>query len=254
MGELSAFSFLSGQSSLHRLDARLKLLGLILISLLSLEAGGVSLSVLSLIMMILAADCGLALTRLATELRYFFFLLLLVFIARALSTPGEIVWQWRFIHITVAGVVSGLLICWRLLIIIVASLLLVHSTRISRITGAVRWYLRPIPFINETRVALMMGLVVRFIPGLLLRVNETADAQRARCVENRKNPIYRLRVLVIPWLKNTFLEADELVQAMQARGFTGQRTQPEFSLHRIDWIALALLICLATGLIYLNGL
>ena len=59
MGELSSFSFLPGQSSLHRMDARIKLLGLMLISLLSLGAGGVSLSILSVIMIVLAADCGL---------------------------------------------------------------------------------------------------------------------------------------------------------------------------------------------------
>jgi len=253
MGELSAFSFMPGQSSLHRMDARIKLLGLMLISLLSLGAGVISLSVLTVLILILAVDCGLALTRLAAELRYFFFLLLLVFIARSLSTPGETLWQWRFIHMSGEGLVSGLLVCWRLLIVIVGGLLLVHATRISRITGAVRWYLQPIPFVDETRVAFMMGLVVRFIPGLLLRANETADAQRARCVESRKNPVYRLRVLVIPWLKNIFLEADELVQAMQARGYTGQRTQPEFNLRQGDWIALTFLICLATGLIYLNG-
>lgn len=254
MGELSAFSFLPGQSRLHWLDARIKLLGLLLISLLSLGAGGVSLAVLSVIMIVLAADSGLSLIRLAAELRYFFFLLLLVFIARSLSTPGETVWQWRLIHISVEGLVSGLLVCWRLLIVIVAGLLLVHTTRISRITGAVRWYLRPIPFVNETRVALMMGLVVRFIPGLLLRAKETADAQRARGVENRKNPIYQLRVLVIPWLKNIFLEADELVQAMQARGYTGRRTEPAFSLQRGDWVALIILFCLMVGLIYLNSI
>jgi len=253
VGELSAFSFLPGQSSLHRMDARIKLLGLVLISLLSLGAGGISLSALSVLILVLVADCGLSLTKLATELRYFFFLLLLVFIARSLSTPGETLWQWRFIHISVEGLVSGLLICWRLLIVIVGGLLLVHATRISRITGAVRWYLQPIPFVDETRVALMMGLVVRFIPGLLLRANETADAQRARCVESRKNPVYRLRVLVIPWLKNIFLEADELVQAMQARGYTGRRTEPEFSLRQSDWVALTLLLCLVAGLIYLNG-
>lgn len=253
MGALRALSFRPGQSRLHRLDARIKLLGLMLVSLLSLGAGGVSLCVLSVMMIVLVADCGLSLTGLAHELRYFFFLLLLIFIARSLSTPGETVWQWRFIHISAEGVVSGLLVCWRLLIVIVGGLLLVHTTRIARITGAVRWYLRPIPFINETRVALMMGLVVRFIPGLMLRANETADAQRARCVENRKNPVYRLRVLVIPWLKNIFLEADELVQAMQARGYTGRRTEPEFSLRQGDWIALTLLLCLMVGLIYLNG-
>jgi len=240
--ELNVFSFRPGWSRLHRLDARVKLLALMLLSLLSLGAGRVSLAVISILLTVLAADCGLSLLRLARELKYFFLLLLLVFAARSLSTPGETLWQWHVINITREGVLAGIRVCWRLGIVIVAGLLLVISTRTAHITGAVRWYLKPVPFINETRVALMMGLVVRFIPGLLLRAGETADAQRARCVENRKNPIYRLRVLVIPLLKNTFLEAEELVRAMEARGYTGRRTEPEFSMHPGDWIALILLL------------
>ncbi len=251
MADLNVFSFRPGRSCLHRLDARVKLLALMLVSLLSLGAGCVSLAALSILLIVLAADCGLSLFRLARELRYFFFLLLLVFAARSLSTPGEAIWQWHMISVTREGLSAGILMCWRLAIVIVTGLLLVIATRTSRITGAVRWYLGPIPFINETRVALMMGLVVRFIPGLLVRAGETADAQRARCVENRKNPIYRLRVLVIPLLRNTFLEAEELVQAMEARGYTGQRTEPEFTLHRGDWIALACLGFLTLVLLFI---
>ena len=251
MAELNVFSFRPGRSSLHRLDARVKLLALMLVSLLSIGSGSVSLAVLAVLLIVLAADCGLSLFQLARELKYFFLLLLLVFVARSLSTPGETLWQWYVINVTRAGLLAGLLVCWRLAIVIVAGLLLVISTRTSHITGAVRWYLRPVPFINETRVALMMGLVVRFIPGLLLRAAETADAQRARCVENRKNPIYRLRTLVIPLLRNTFLEAEELVQAMEARGYTGQRTEPEFTLHRGDWIVLACLSPLALALLFI---
>jgi energy-coupling factor transporter transmembrane protein EcfT len=239
--KLNIFSFRPGRSRLHRLDARVKLLALMLLSLLSLGAGRVPLAVISILLTVLAAECGLSLLRLARELKYFFLLLLLVFVARSLSTPGETLWQWYMLNITREGVLAGVRVCWRLGIVIVAGLLLVISTRTAHITGAVRWTLRPVPFIDETRVALMMGLVVRFIPGLLLRAGETADAQRARCVENRKNPIYRLRVLVIPLLRNTFLEAEELVQAMEARGYTGQRTEPEFTLRRGDWIALACL-------------
>ncbi len=251
MADLNVFSFRPGRSSLHGLDARVKLLALMLVSLLSLGAGSVSLAVLSVLLIVLAADCGLSLFRLARELNYFFLLLLLVFVSRSLSTPGESIWQWYVINVTREGFLAGLLVCWRLAIVIVAGLLLVISTRTSHITGAVRWTLKPVPFINETRVALMMGMVVRFIPGLLLRAGETADAQRARCVESRKNPIYRLRVLVIPFLRNTFLEAEELVQAMEARGYTGQRTEPEFTLHRGDWIALVCLGPLALALLLL---
>ena len=249
MAELNTFSYRPGQSGLHRLDARIKLLGLVLVSSLSMLGGYVPLAVLSVLLMALAMNCGLPLFRLVGELKYFFFLLALVFAARALSTPGEVLWQWSVLGVTWEGLQAGALMCWRLTLVIVMGLLLVNSTRVSRITGAVRWYLRPVPGLDETRIALMMGLVVRFIPGLLQRANETADAQRARCVENRKNPVYRLRVLVIPLLRNIFLEADELVQAMEARGYTGRRTEPEFALQRGDWIALAGLVFLSSGLI-----
>jgi len=249
MAGLNTFSFRPGHSSLHRLDARVKLLGLMLISILTLRAGSVSLAFLTILLIVLAADCALSLPRLAGELKYFFLLLLLVFVARALSTPGHAVLQLKGVSVTSQGLLAGGLVCWRLLIIITGSLLLVISTRTSRITGAVQWYFKPVPFLDETRIALMMGLVVRFIPGLLLRAAETADAQRARCVENRKNPVYRVRVLVIPFLRNIFLEADELVQAMEARGYTGRRTAPEFLMRKTDWLALVFIGIISFSLI-----
>ena len=249
MADMNAFCFRPGQSSLHRLDVRVKILGLMLISTLSLRAGSVSLAFLTIIMIVLAAECGLSLSRLAGELKYFFLLLLLIFTARALSTPGEVLWRVKALVVTKEGLQVGMLVCWRLLVIITGSLLLVTSTRTSRITGAVQWYFKPVPGVNETRVALMMGLVVRFIPGLLMRAAETADAQRARCVENRKNPIYRMTVLVIPLLRNIFLEAEELVHAMEARGYTGRRTPPEFLMRRVDWVALGFIVIIAISLI-----
>lgn len=248
MVELNTFSFLSGTSALHRLDVRVKILGLMLISIFSFQASAVPLALLSLLLIFLAADCGLVLSTMARELKYFWLLLLFVFAARALSTPGEPLWAFRMLSITYEGLMSGVLVCWRLVVVIGSSLLLVTSTRTSRITGAVQWYFKPVPGVDETRLALMMGLVVRFIPGLLLRAAETGDAQRARCVENRKNPKYRLTVLVIPLLRNIFLEADELVQAMEARGYTGRRTALEFAMRPADWIGLMVIAIIVLSL------
>ena len=53
MGELNAFSFRPGRSGLHRLDARIKLLGLVLVSLLSMGAGYLPLAMLSILLMAL---------------------------------------------------------------------------------------------------------------------------------------------------------------------------------------------------------
>ena len=166
----------TASSGLHGLDARVKLLGLVLSIFVSMVAGYLLLAVISILLIALVVDSNLPLFRLARALKYFFYLLALIFLARALSTPGQVLWQGSLFSITQEGLQAGTLMCWRLTLVIVMGLLLVNSTRISRITGAVRWYLRPIPGINETRIALMMGLVVRFIPDLLQRTADIAAA------------------------------------------------------------------------------
>jgi energy-coupling factor transporter transmembrane protein EcfT len=59
-------------------------------------------------------------------------------------------------------------------------------------------------FIPGKRIATMMSLTTRFVPVILNQANETAEAQRARGVENRKNPVYRLIRLGIPLIRRTF--------------------------------------------------
>jgi len=80
------------------------------------------------------------------------------------------------------------------------------------------------------------------VPVILNQANETAEAQRARCVENRKNPVYRLIRLGIPLIRRTFERADRLAVAMEARCYTENRTDPELCATRIDWMALVVMI------------
>jgi energy-coupling factor transporter transmembrane protein EcfT len=97
----------------------------------------------------------------------------------------------------------------------------------------------------------MMGLVLRFLPLLLDQAREIAAAQRARGVENRKNPLYRLRLATVPLMRRSFQRADELAMAMAARCYSeqGRPLQPRASSR--DWCAFAVVagICLAAVLL-----
>jgi len=84
----------------------------------------------------------------------------------------------------------------------------------------------------------MMGLILRFVPVIFDQAAETVEAQKARCVQNRKNPVYRLIKLGFPLMRRTFERADDLVAAMEARGFTENRTDPALVSHPRDWITL----------------
>jgi energy-coupling factor transporter transmembrane protein EcfT len=251
MIELATYRYRFGNSVLHQLDVRFKLIFLVMISCVSLKAHGAALSVLTILLLALMTSAGLTAKSLLTLLRYILIFLVLIFIARALSIPGAPIFKYKTVTVTREGIYGGALVCWRLVIVILIGLAFVATTRTSEVKAAVEWFLYPVPFIPAKRVSIMMSLVIRFIPVILDQAKETTDAQRARGVENRKNPVYRLQKLLITLMRRTFERADKLVMAMEARCYTENRTDPGFSATLGDWIALVVVSCLCIVIIVL---
>jgi len=241
MAELTAFSFQPGTSLLHKLDVRFKLLFLILISLVSLGGGFTGLGVLTGLVAGLSIHSRLPLKSGFKEFRFFLIFLVLILVTRMLTTPGTALIEIKSIAITRPGLISGVLICWRLVIIALLGFLFVFTTPSSEIKAAVQWFLKPAAFIPGKRIATMMGLIARFIPVILNQAKETTEAQRARCVEYRRNPLYRIVRLGVPLIRRTFEQADRLIVAMEARCYSENRTDPDLSATRTDWFALLII-------------
>jgi len=237
MAELTPFSYSPGKSFFHRSDVRCKLICLALVSLSSLNARASGLGLLTVFIFIAMIHIRLSFRAVLREMRYFLILLAFVFAARALSTPGETIADLTIATVTKEGCNEGGLVCWRLLTVTCFALFFVSTTRTSEIKAGIYWFLKPFPFIPAKRVAAMLGLTIRFIPMILNQIRETADAQRARGIENRKNPIYRMVKFVIPLMRRTFEDADKLILAMEARCWSENRTDPELSFGKSDWTA-----------------
>ncbi|MBU0986639.1 MAG: energy-coupling factor transporter transmembrane protein EcfT [Proteobacteria bacterium] len=246
MAELTAFSYRSGASALHRLDVRFKLVFVIMLGLASLKGYAPYLLVLTVILLVLVKHAGIGAKSILGLFRHVIFILGLVFIARALSTPGTAVWKIMAVTVTREGIYDGLIVCWRLSTVIMISFAFVATTRPSEIKAAVEWFLRPLPFVPEKRLSIMMSLIMRFLPVIFEEARETVDAQRARGVENRKNPVYRIRKLAIPLLRRIFERADKLALAMEARCYSEKRTDPELYARPRDWIAFLIVMGMCT--------
>lgn len=244
MGELIAIGFHPGQSLLHRLDPRTKQALLIGLGAVSMGGRWVYLALLTLIVLFFICSAGLHIGRVLREIRFFLFFLLFVFAARALAFQGG----WIPV-ITAGSAARALIVCLRLLLVVAMGLLLVATTRIAHIRAALIWYLKPLPFIDERMAATMVGLVVRFLPLILFQGNEIAEAQRARGIDRRRNPLTRLMRFTIVWFRRVFLSADELVAAMQARCYNERRTLPELTFSRCDALAVAGAIVLSLTLL-----
>ena len=246
MTKLTPFHYHDGNTFLHSLDARFKIILLILFSLATLNTTILALVCLTLLTSLILVILRVSILDLLSELRYFFVLLLIVLIIRLLATPGDILFQVIGVSFTKQGLLDGLLVCWRLLLVVLMGFVFVSSTRISAIKSAVERLLVPIPLIPEKRVATMMGLIVRFIPVIFQKTQDISEAQKARCVTLRKNPIYRLQVLIMPLMRGIFQDADKLAMAMTARCYDENQTIESQKPRPIDWLILALggFICL----------
>lgn len=244
-----------GTSLLHGLDVRVKLLALVAISMSSLSAGGVP-----LVLACTATAAGIHLARCPllaclVAMKWYMVLLFCVVVARTLTTPGDpllpggVAFATSLIEIlpmSWQGLVAGFLLAMRLLLVALLGLLLTLTTRPSHLRAAVEWLLAPIPFIPHRQVATMVGLLVRFIPVILNQAAEVGEALRARAIDNRTNSWKRMTALAMPLLRRTFVTADRLAMAMEARCYGNERTTHPFQMTPSDWWAMgvALLFCL----------
>ena len=236
MAELTAFHYRSGTSALHRLDVRMKLVLLAVFSIACLHLSFAGLFVLGLFLLATAAASRAAPAIHSGEWRWMGILWVFILIARAISTDGTAIFSAGALTVTREGLTDGVRICLRLALIVCGGSVFVATTRPSAIKAGIQWFLKPLPVIPAERVGTMLSLLIRFVPLIFEQIAMLSDAQRARAVENRRNPIVRMAVFGIPLMRRIFETSDRLVLAMEARCYSDSRTNPEVRAHAQDWV------------------
>jgi energy-coupling factor transporter transmembrane protein EcfT len=237
MAELSTFGFHYGQSFVHRLDVRFKLICFELLTSAVMAAMPIAMMPMSLGVILLWVSLRLPLRTLGREMVAFLFFLLLVFSIRALSTTGDPLLSWGPLTITREGLQTGGQVVWRLLMVLMIGLVFITTTRPSELKAAVYWLLRPIPFVPAHKAATMVGLMVRFIPVLHQQMRETQSALDARAGFRRRLSLRRVRYFILPTMRRVVLAADQLSLSMMARGYGDNRTDPAFCARPADGLA-----------------
>jgi energy-coupling factor transporter transmembrane protein EcfT len=240
VAELTDFAYQPDSSVVHRLDVRIKLVLVASASLIGLRLDFAGLGLMALSLLAVAAGCRRSLRIQPGEWRWIGLLLALVFVARVLSSEGTPVFSFLVVEITREGLREGLLVCLRLVVVFMLGAVLMATTRSTEIKAGVQWFLKPLPFISAERVGTMLGLLVRFLPVIFEEISRASDAQQARAVANRRNPLRRLVKLGLPAMSRILEKSDRLALAMEARCYSETRTAPELKAGWTDWILLAL--------------
>ncbi|SHI59606.1 energy-coupling factor transport system permease protein [Malonomonas rubra DSM 5091] len=230
--------YCDGDSWLHRFDARLKLL-LLLVVVVSLFSASSGWRLLPLLLLWLLAARGCSRgwrngLRVVAMLRW---LLLFTLLMHLFFTPGRTLFGTSWLSLD--GLLRGLLIDGQLLLAVLFSMLLAWTTRPERLAWALTSLLSPL---QRLRVPVreaggMLVLVLQFFP--LIR-EEVAVLQPEAPAEKGLAGIKARAGLVAPLLLRLVDRADQLAVEMTAT----ENNQPGVSVHdrrltRFDWLLFA---------------
>lgn len=145
--------------------------------------------------------------------------LFILFLFQAFFTPGLRVSLFPWVPVSQDGLRLGTFTCWRLGLILGYAVLFTAVTRPRELQDTLVWLLKPIPFIPERRIGLMVSLTLRFFSIILDEAEEVQLAHKARLGNQLRNPFRKAKFLALPLLRRSFSRAEDVTLALAARGY-----------------------------------
>jgi energy-coupling factor transporter transmembrane protein EcfT len=153
------------------------------------------------------------------DLRTWVILLFILFIFEVLFSEGPRLPALPWLPVGKSGLLLGCLTCWRLGLILSYAMVFTAVTRPQELRDALIWFLKPVPFLPERRIGLMVSLTLRFFSIILDQAEEVRLAQKARQGDRIKNPFRRTKYLILPLLRRSLIRAEDITYALAARGY-----------------------------------
>lgn len=258
---INTFSFghyIPGDSLLHRLDPRAKMLcALLLVVGLMLIKTRVMFGSAIVFYWLLLILTGVRFRALTYLLRPVFYLILLTTMINVFFIPGEKLVSFGFLHITREGLVYSITFGLRLLLIIITTTIVTLTTSPTTLTDGLERLLRPMARVGmpAQELAMMMTLALRFIPTLAEELDKITKAQLSRGADFRQGSLlHRARLaisLLVPLFVSAFRRADDLSVAMEARGYRvgARRTRMQELCFGARDVGAVIVIGIITGLV-----
>ena len=248
--DITLGQYFPGNTIVHRLDPRVKLI-LTLVYLTSLFIAKEALPVFALMLAVLLTCLALSKIKPKTAvsgLRPVLILILIMTVMNVFFNGGEtVLFEYRFIVITKEGLLKAAFMATRLVMLIIGSFLLTYTTSPIALTDGIERLLNPLKKIKLPvhELAMMMSLVLRFIPTLMEEADKIVSAQKARGADFETGGLIKrakaILPLIIPLFVSAIRRADELALAMESRCYHGGEGRTRMKILRTslkDYVAL----------------
>lgn len=259
LSNITIGQYFPGNSILHRMDPRVKVLLLFFLLLeIFLFNNTIAYGLFSVITFAMMMISGVPLRMLIRSIKPLWWIILFTFVIHLFSNPGVPIAKVWILTITWEGLRMGCFISLRLILLILMSSLLTFTTSPLKLTDALESLLSPFRRfgIPAHELAMMMTIALRFIPTLIEETDKIMKAQQSRGADfTTGNVMKRLRNMVpilVPLFLSAFRRADELAMAMEARcyrGGVGRTQMKSLKTGGIDYLAIGCFVILTVALL-----
>lgn len=256
---------------LHRIDSRVKLIGLIvlLVSVFLTYGtpymnlviyGGIFLVLLLLTLLGRTSFFLLFRSLKAMWIMILFLLLLNIFLPSSNVQDSLVLFRIGTVEVHLQTIVNVSYIFLRLVLVLMMTNVFTATTKPMEMTAAFEWLLYPFQLIRLPvhKLAMTISLALRFIPYLFDKANSIMKAQASRGVDYRQGRFReRMKALVstiIPLFLSSFSVSGELADAMEARGYDPDARRTRYRAYRwslkdtLSLLAVALFLALVITL------
>lgn len=257
IGNITIGQYYPGQSILHKLDPRTKIISiLIFVGILFLINSISGYAVIVAFTIFTALLSQIPVRLLLRGIKPLWWIILFTVCIHAFNTPGALLWQWKMFSLTAEGLQQGIFMTLRLVLLVGLSSLLTLTTSPINLTDGIERILSPLRIVGVPahEVAMMMTIALRFIPTLLEETEKIVKAQTARGADFTSGTIVEragnIIPILVPLFINAFRRAEDLAMAMESRcykGGQGRTRMWELQMGIGDLVAL----CIMWGLIIL---
>ena len=235
--------YFPGNSVIHRLDARMKLVLVIAVIVLIFMAR----TVIGNAVVLAFLTAVIVMSRISIKfvlrgIKPLWFIILLTFVLNVFFHQGGTeLFSWWIFRVSEEGLISAVRLAARLIFLITATTILTLTTSPISLTDGLESLMKPLKVIRFPvhELAMMMTIALRFIPTLLDEADKIMKAQMARGADFESGRLFErakaMVPLMVPLFVSSFRRADELAMAMESRCYHGGTGRTRMRVLRLKW-------------------
>ncbi|MDR0987577.1 MAG: energy-coupling factor transporter transmembrane protein EcfT [Ruminococcus sp.] len=248
--DITIGQFFPGNSVLHRMDARFKIIITALFIAMLFSANTIIGLVPGIVFMAVCYALSKIPFRLMLKsLKPIIPIIIFTSFLNIFFLDGVVLFRIGFVKVTYDGIMYTVMMMLRIAALIAGSSLLTYTSSPISLTDAVESLLSPLKKLRFPvhELSMMMSIALRFIPTLIEETDKIMSAQKARGADMESGGLlHRAKALVpilIPLFVSAFSRAMELALAMECRcyqGGEGRTRLKELHSKGADYIGLAI--------------